>query len=438
MDTLTAPTATDNCSGTITGTTTTILPITAQGTTVVTWTFEDANGNISTQTQNVVIDDVTGPAPDVADLEDVTAECSVDTLTAPTATDNCSGTITGTTTTILPITAQGTTVVTWTFVDNEGNTTTQTQTVVVIDTTAPVADVADLEDVTAECSVDTLTAPTATDNCSGTITGTTTTTFPITAQGTTVVTWTFTDSSANITTQTQNVVINDITLPVVITQDITVFLDANGEAIISPFDIDAGSVDNCDGDLIYDLDITLFTCDDIGDHIVTLTVTDSNGNSDSLEAIVTVDNDFEDVDNDGILDNCDSEILDDMDQDGIEDSIDNCPNIFNPDQSDIDGDGIGDVCDQIDINVSEAITPNGDGVNDTWFINNIVNYPNCVIRVYNRWGQEVFYTVGYQNDWNGHFENKSGSLPDAASYYYQIDLDGNGSLDHDGWIYITK
>ena len=275
------------------------------------------------------------------------------------------------------------------------------------------------------------------DNCSGTITGTTTTTFNY-SSGTTVVTWTFTDSSANITTQTQNVVINDITLPVVITQDITVFLDANGEAIISPFDIDAGSVDNCDGDLTYDLDITLFTCDDIGDHIVTLTVTDSNGNSDSLEAIVTVDNDFEDVDNDGILDNCDSEILDDMDQDGIEDSIDNCPNTFNPDQSDIDGDGIGDVCDQIDINVSEAITPNGDGVNDTWFINNIVNYPNCVIRVYNRWGQEVFYTVGYQNDWNGHFENKSGSLPDAASYYYQIDLDGNGSLDHDGWIYITK
>ena len=41
VDTLTAPTATDNCSGTITGTTST-FPITAQGTTVVTWTFEDA------------------------------------------------------------------------------------------------------------------------------------------------------------------------------------------------------------------------------------------------------------------------------------------------------------------------------------------------------------------------------------------------------------
>ena len=118
----------------------------------------------------------------------------------------------------------------------------------------------------------------------------------------------------------------------------------------------------------------------------------------------------------------------DSNGDGIGDACDD----------DIDGDGIGDVCDQIDINVSQAITPNGDGVNDTWFINNIVNYPNCIIRVYNRWGQEVFYTVGYQNDWNGHYENKSGSLPDSASYYYQIDIDGNGSLDQDGWIYITK
>ena len=173
MDSLTAPTATDNCAGSITGTTTTVLPITAQGTTVVTWTFTDANGNISTQTQNVVIDDVTPPLADVADLDDVTAQCSVDSLTAPTATDNCSGSITGTTTTVLPITDQGTTVVTWTYVDAEGNVTTQTQTIVIIDTLAPVADVADLDDVTAQCSVDSLTAPTATDNCSGSITGTT-------------------------------------------------------------------------------------------------------------------------------------------------------------------------------------------------------------------------------------------------------------------------
>ena len=104
---------------------------------------------------------------------------------------------------------------------------------------------------------------------------------------------------------------------------------------------------------------------------------------------------------------------------------------------DIDGDGLGDVCDIEEINIAQAITPNGDGINDTWIINNIQNYPNNVVRVFNRWGQEVFYAEGYQNDWNGHYGNNSGPLPDA-SYYYQIDIDGNGSLDYDGWIYITK
>ena len=137
----------------------------------------------------------------------------MDSLTAPTATDNCSGSITGTTTTAFPITAQGVTEVTWTYVDAEGNISTQTQNVIIEDTIAPVADLATLADVTAECSVDSLTAPTATDNCSGAITGTTTTAFPVTAQGTTVVTWTFTDANGNISTQTQNVVITDKTPP---------------------------------------------------------------------------------------------------------------------------------------------------------------------------------------------------------------------------------
>ena len=162
---------------------------------------------------------------------------------------------------------------------------------------------------------------------------------------------------------------------------------------------------------------------------------DNDGIFDDVDNCPNVpNNDQADTNNDGIGDAC----SDDTDEDGIIDAMDNCPLASNPNQEDENGDGIGDVCDQIDINVSQAITPNGDGVNDTWFINNIVNYPNCIIRVYNRWGQEVFYTVGYQNDWNGHYENKSGSLPDSASYYYQIDIDGNGSLDQDGWIYITK
>jgi gliding motility-associated-like protein len=176
----------------------------------------------------------------------------------------------------------------------------------------------------------------------------------------------------------------------------------------------------------------------VGDNVVTLTVTDESGNTSSATAVVTVTNDYEDVDMDGIPDNCDDVIFLDSDGDGVEDQYDNCPDTYNPDQSDIDFDGIGDVCDLVEINISNAITPNGDGVNDTWFINNIQNYPNSVIRVYNRWRAQVFYKVGYNNDWNGSYTNSSASLPDSDTYYYQIDLDGNGTVDYDGWLYITK
>ena len=56
-------------------------------------------------------------------MADVTAECEVASITAPTATDNCGGTITATTDAIFPITAQGTTVVTWTYDDGNGLST---------------------------------------------------------------------------------------------------------------------------------------------------------------------------------------------------------------------------------------------------------------------------------------------------------------------------
>ena len=209
------PTATDNCAGTITGTTTTIFPITTPGTTIVTWTFTDSVGNSSTQTQNVIINDVIAPAPDVADLADLIDECSIAAPIAPTATDNCDGIITGTTTTTFPITTAGTTVVTWTYTDAAGNSSTQTQNVVIDDVTAPIPDATSLVDLTDGCSLTAPIAPTASDNCdnSVSITGITTTSFPITKQGTTIITWTFTDAAGNSSTQTQNVIINDVTPP---------------------------------------------------------------------------------------------------------------------------------------------------------------------------------------------------------------------------------
>ncbi|WP_340201636.1 reprolysin-like metallopeptidase [Ascidiimonas sp. W6] len=145
----------------------------------------------------------------------------------------------------------------------------------------------------------------------------------------------------------------------------------------------------------------------------------------------TANSDQLDNDLDGEGDICDE----DDDNDGILDTADNCPFDFNPDQRDIDNDGEGDVCDE-DILVSEAVTPNGDGINDTWNILNIELYPDAEVRVYNRSGNEVFIAVGYANDWNATYKDRSERLP-AGPYYYQIDLARDGTIDFNGWIYIT-
>ena len=90
-----------------------------------------------------------------------------------------------------------------------------------------------------------------------------------------------------------------------------------------------------------------------------------------------------------------------------------------------------------EIEVSQAITPNGDDRNDTWYIENIQRYPAAVITVYNRWGARVFFQAGnYNNDWGGTFENNSKPLP-PAPYFYRIDLDADGVIDREGWIYIN-
>ncbi|MDG1332087.1 MAG: T9SS type A sorting domain-containing protein [Crocinitomicaceae bacterium] len=293
---LTAPTATDNCSGSVTATTATIFPITAQGTTAVTWTYDDGNGNTSSQTQNVIIDDVTAPVPDVATLADVTAECDVTSLTAPTATDNCGGTVTVTNDATLPITTQGTTVVTWTYDDGNGNTTTQTQNVVIDDVTAPTPDVATLADVTAECSVSSLTAPTATDNCGGTVTVTNDAVLPISTQGTTVVTWTYTDVNGNSSTQTQNVVVDDVTAPV---PDVATLADVTAPCSVTSLTAPTAT-DNCGGTVTVTNDATLPITTQ-GTTVVTWTYTDVNGNSSTQTQNVVIDDNLAPVPNAGTL-----------------------------------------------------------------------------------------------------------------------------------------
>ncbi len=86
-----------------------------------------------THTINVNATVCTAPITNVTILPTVNAQCSA-TPVAPTATSNCYGTIVGTTPTVFPITAQGTTVVTWTYNDGNGNTATQDQNIILNNT----------------------------------------------------------------------------------------------------------------------------------------------------------------------------------------------------------------------------------------------------------------------------------------------------------------
>ncbi|MFC2110042.1 FG-GAP-like repeat-containing protein [Bacteroidota bacterium] len=98
---------------------------------------------------------------------------------------------------------------------------------------------------------------------------------------------TVTDNNGNSATASSTVTVSDNIAPTVITQNFTIAL-ANGEATITPSDIDGGSFDNCE---IASMELSrdYFECGDKGDHTVTLTVTDVNGNSASSDATVTIE-----------------------------------------------------------------------------------------------------------------------------------------------------
>ncbi|WP_373515119.1 gliding motility-associated C-terminal domain-containing protein [Persicitalea sp.] len=71
------------------------------------------------------------------------------------------------------------------------------------------------------------------------------------------------------------------------------------------------------------------------------------------------------------------------------------------------------------VKIPNGFTPNGDGTNDTWEIENSAAYTDCEVNIFNRWGNKVFSSKGYDKDWGGQFNNED--LP-AATYYYVIKL----------------
>lgn len=86
--------------------------------------------------------------------------------------------------------------------------------------------------------------------------------------------------------------------------------------------------------------------------------------------------------------------------------------------------------------IPNAITPNGDGYNDRWYIRDLERYPDNEVRIVNRWGDEVFYQKPYQNEWTGTWKGEE--LP-GATYYYIIKIKFNNEVqDFNGPLTVVR
>jgi len=72
--------------------------------------------------------------------------------------------------------------------------------------------------------------------------------------------------------------------------------------------------------------------------------------------------------------------------------------------------------------IPNTFSPNGDGINDTWKIKYLDSYPGATVDVYNRYGQPVFHSNGYNKEWDGTMNGKA--LP-IGTYYYVINPRNN-------------
>ena len=86
------------------------------------------------------------------------------------------------------------------------------------------------------------------------------------------------------------------------------------------------------------------------------------------------------------------------------------------------------------VKVPNVFTPNGDNIHDKWMIPNLADYPSATVEVFNRYGQQVFYSAGYNVAWDGRYKGKE--LP-VGTYYYVIRLN-NGFQPISGSVTLLR
>lgn len=265
------------------------------GTNTVTLTVRDVNNNSSTCTAIVTVVDTVSPvvvcqninlyldAGGVAsitplDIDNGSSDaCGIDTMFLSKYDFNCA--------------EVGPNLLSLTVIDTSGNLSTCNANVTVIDTVSPIALCQDLTiylDGAGQASIAVPDVDTgSSDNCAISSISLSQTNFGCADTGVNVITLTVNDVNGNTSTCTSNVTVLDTISPAAICQDLTIYLDAGGQASILSGDVDNGSSDICGIDTLF-LDTYNFSCADTGANTVGMTVIDNNGNTSTCSAIVTV------------------------------------------------------------------------------------------------------------------------------------------------------
>ncbi len=94
------------------------------------------------------------------------------------------------------------------------------------------------------------------------------------------------------------------------------------------------------------------------------------------------------------------------------------------------------VRDDYTIKPDNNFSPNGDGINDTWQVNNLENYQDHELIVFDRGGRILYKVRGYQNDWDG--TTSEGKSLAVGTYYYIFKFDDDNISPLKGFITIVK
>ncbi|MFV8280059.1 hypothetical protein ACNKXS_00865, partial [Christiangramia marina] len=256
----------------------------------------DANSNTSTTSATVTVVD---NEPPTVLTKNITVELDDDgkVTIQPLEIDNGStdnGKISSYTLdpTVFTCNDVGPNTVTLTVIDESGNSASENATVTVEDNIAPNAVAQNITiqlDASGNASITAAEIDNgSSDNCGIQSLSLDKTNYDCTDVGSSNVVLTVTDNHNNSSTATATVTVEDNIAPNAIAQNLTIQLDASGNASITAAEVDNGSSDNC-GIKDLSLDITSFDCSNVGANSVVLTVTDVNNNSSTANATITVE-----------------------------------------------------------------------------------------------------------------------------------------------------